>query len=101
MTAQGLNKGEVVINMFHPQQIEPHLGGVSTGDYITLTGTPPVKMSINPEISGGLGTIAMAINCIPHVINADPGLITMLDIPIPRAIMGDYRTLVKKCKKIT
>jgi len=28
---------------------------------------------------------------IPQVINAKPGLHTMLDLPIPRAIMGDMR----------
>jgi 4-hydroxy-tetrahydrodipicolinate reductase len=101
MTAQGLRGGKVIIDMAHPQQIEPHLANVTTGDYITLTGSPNVTMAISPEISGGLGTIAMAINCIPHVINADPGLITMLDIPVPRAIMGDYRALVKEGKKVT
>jgi 4-hydroxy-tetrahydrodipicolinate reductase len=96
MTAQALKDGQTVIDMYHPQQIEPHLAGVATGDYITLTGSPPIAMAINPEIEGGLGTIAMAINCIPHVINAAPGLISMLDIPIPRAIMGDFRKLIKK-----
>ncbi|MDR2168376.1 MAG: NADP-binding protein [Clostridiales bacterium] len=100
MTAQALNDGKVIIDMYHPQQIEPQLAGVSTGDYITLTGTPPIVMAINPEIEGGLGTIAMAINCIPQTINAAPGLITMLDIPIPRAIMGDFRKLINADKKI-
>jgi 4-hydroxy-tetrahydrodipicolinate reductase len=32
---------------------------------------------------------------IPHVINAAPGLVTMLDLPVPRAIMGDFRDLIK------
>ena len=100
MTGQGLRGGKVVIDMYHPQQIEPHLAGVSTGDYITLTGSPPISMSITPEIEGGLGTIAMGVNCIPQVINADPGLISMLDIPVPRAVMGDFRKLIKKGKKI-
>ena len=100
MTAQATQNGKVVIDMYHPQQIEPHLAGVDTGDYITLEGSPPIAMSINPEIEGGLGTIAMAVNCIPQVINADPGLITMLDIPVPRVVMGDYRELIKNGKKI-
>ena len=100
MTAQALKNGEVVIDMLHPQQIEPQLGGVNTGDYIILEGSPPVSMAITPEIDGGLGTIAMATNCIPQVINADPGLISMLDIPVPRAVMGDYRKLIKEGKKI-
>jgi len=100
MTAQAYKNGEVVIDMYHPQQIEPEMVGVATGDYVELTGTPPVSMAIKPEIEGGLGTIAMGVNCIPQVINADPGLITMLDIPVPRAIMGDFRKLIKECKKI-
>ena len=100
MTAQGTKNGEVIIDMMHPQQIEPEMEGTSTGDYVILEGTPPVSMQIKPEIDGGLGTIAMAVNCIPHVINADPGVITMLDIPVPRAIMGDFRNLVKEGKRI-
>ncbi|MBS7527743.1 NADP-binding protein [Fusibacter paucivorans] len=91
MTGQGLHQGEVMIDMVHPQQIEPQLGGVHTGDYITLTGTPPVHMAITPEVDGGIGTIAMCVNMIPHVINARPGLKTMLDLPVPRAIIGDMR----------
>jgi 4-hydroxy-tetrahydrodipicolinate reductase len=91
MTGQGFCGSEAMIHMIHPQQIEPQLGGVDTGDYITLHGTPPVHMAITPEVDGGLGTIAMCVNMIPHVINARPGLKTMLDLPVPRAIMGDMR----------
>jgi len=100
MTGQGLKGDKVVIDMIHPQQIEPEMEGTHTGDYIELKGSPPISMQITPEIDGGLGTIAMCINCIPQVINADPGVITMLDIPVPRAIMGDFRSLVKPEKKI-
>ncbi|MDR2648554.1 MAG: dihydrodipicolinate reductase, partial [Clostridiales bacterium] len=94
MRGQGLRGGKLIINMEHPQQIEPGDEGVETGDYIVLDGDPPVSMSIKPEISGGLGTIAMCVNCIPHVINAAPGLKTMIDIPVPRAIMGDFRNFI-------
>ena len=100
MTGQGLKGGEVIIDMIHPQQIEPEMEDTHTGDYITLEGDPRIEMSITPEINGGVGTIAMCINCIPQVINADPGVITMLDIPVPRAIMGDFRELIKEGKKI-
>lgn len=100
MTGQGLKDGKVVIDMLHPQQIEPGDEGVETGDYIELRGTPPINMAIQPEIDGGIGTIAMCVNCIPHVINADPGLISMIDIPVPRAIMDDFRNHVKPHKKI-
>lgn len=91
MTGQGYVDGDLRIEMIHPQQIEPELEGTFTGDYITLTGMPNVNMQIKPEVNGGVGTIAMCVNMIPHVINASPGLKTMLDLPVPRAIMGDMR----------
>ena len=31
-------------------------------------------MSIKPEVPGGIGTIVMCVNMIPHVINATPDL---------------------------
>lgn len=95
MTGQGLINGEVFIDMKHPQQIEPELEGTNTGDYINIKGTPEIHMSINPEIDGGIGTIAMCVNMIPHVLNARPGLKTMIDLPVPRAILGDMRDLLE------
>lgn len=94
MTGQGYIDGEVKIDMIHPQQIEPEMEGTHTGDYITLQGNPPVSMAITPEVDGGIGTIAMCVNMIPHVINANPGLKTMIDLPVPRAIMGDMRNML-------
>jgi 4-hydroxy-tetrahydrodipicolinate reductase len=96
MTAQGYVDGKEMIDMQHPQQIEPHLANVDTGDYIVLEGNPRVNMSITPEVDGGIGTIAMCVNMIPQTINASPGLKTMLDLPVPRAIMGDMRDLINK-----
>ncbi|MCF7932861.1 MAG: hypothetical protein K9K93_06810 [Acholeplasmataceae bacterium] len=95
MTGQGISDGRVMINMIHPQQIEPELGGTTTKDRIRLQGRPEVHMTISPEIDGGLGTIAMCVNMIPHVINARPGLRTMIDLPVPRAILGDMRDLLE------
>ena len=96
MTGQGYVEGRVMIDMIHPQQIEPELGGTHTGDYITLEGSPRVDMKIQPEVNGGIGTIAMCVNMIPHVINARPGLKTMIDLPVPHAIMGDMRDQVEE-----
>ena len=94
MSCSGNYKSQEFISMRHPQQIEPHLGGVNTGDFIKITGKPNINMSITPEVNGGVGTIAICVNMIPHVINATPGLKTMMDLPVPRAIMGDVRLLV-------
>ena len=95
MRGQGKVDGVVKINMIHPQQVEPQLEGVNTGDYIKIKGVPDINMSITPEVPGGIGTIAMCVNMIPHIINAKPGLRTMLDLPVPRAMMGDIRDLIE------
>ena len=75
----------------------PH---VDTGDYVIIDGKPAVNMVNTPEIDGGIGTIAMCVNMIPQIINAAPGLQTMLTLPIPRAIMGDMRDRIDPDKKI-
>lgn len=94
MKGYGHVGGKLAVEMIHPQQIEPELEGTDTGDYVVIKGTPNVNLSNKPEIPGGIGTIAMCINMIPHVINARPGLHTMIDLPVPRAIMGDMRELI-------
>jgi len=94
MKGYGYVNGKLAVEMIHPQQIEPELEGTNTGDYVIIKGTPNVNLSNKPEIPGGIGTIAMCINMIPHVINARPGLHTMIDLPVPRAIMGDMRELI-------
>ncbi|MCD5416294.1 NAD(P)-binding domain-containing protein [Candidatus Bipolaricaulota bacterium] len=81
----GMRAGEPLITLEHPQQIHPGEEGIETGDYIRIEGTPEINMAIKPEIPGGIGTIALAVNMIPQVINAEPGLTTMADLPIPRA----------------
>ncbi|MBC8059872.1 MAG: NADP-binding protein [Clostridiaceae bacterium] len=90
------NLGEkVFVTMEHPQQIRPELEQVDTGDYITINGVPNLNLQIKPEIPGGIATIAICVNMIPLVMNSEPGLKTMLDLPVPRAIMVDVRDLLK------
>ncbi len=96
MKGFGYVDGELKIEMDHPQQIEPEQVGVETGDYVIIKGTPNINMVNSPEVPGGIGTIAMCVNMIPHVINARPGLKTMIDLPVPRAIMGDMREFIEE-----
>ena len=62
---------------------------METGDYVTIDGTPQINLAIKPEIPGGVGTIALAVNMIPPVIEARPGLLSMKDLPVPAALLGD------------
>ena len=100
MTADAVLANGMEVRMEHPQQIEPEQVGVQTGDYVIIKGTPNCNMVNSPEIEGGLGTIAMCGNMIPQIINAEPGLHTMITLPVPRALMGDVRERINPDKKI-
>jgi 4-hydroxy-tetrahydrodipicolinate reductase len=87
--ATGFRDGVAAIVLRHPQQIHPHLADVQTGDSIEISGTPNVRLAGSPEIAGGAGTIALAVNMIPRVMDAAPGLYCMADLPVPAALAGN------------
>ncbi|MGB5179627.1 MAG: 2,4-diaminopentanoate dehydrogenase [Gammaproteobacteria bacterium] len=99
-TAVAYREDIPVITLMHPQQVHPHLEGVETGDAIEIRGTPAISLAGSPEIPGGQGTIALAVNMIPRVLNAAPGLHTMADLPVPAALLGDVRRLVHADKQV-
>ncbi len=81
---RGYSAGELKIELVHPQQIHPHLEGVETGDFIRIVGDPSVDMQNAPEVPGGKGTYASTGNYIPLIGAAPPGLLTVVDMPLPR-----------------
>lgn len=90
-TAVAYRDGVPVITLIHPQQVRPELADVATCDRIEIAGTPNVAISGSPEIPGGEATAALAVNMIPNVLNAPPGLHCMADLPVPAALLGDVR----------
>ncbi|MDO5068177.1 MAG: 2,4-diaminopentanoate dehydrogenase [Propionibacteriaceae bacterium] len=86
--AVGYRGNDEVIRLIHPQQVDPGAEGVSTGDYITISGVPEVQMTISPEIAGGKATAGIAVNTIPRIFAATPGLKRIIDLPSPCALMG-------------
>lgn len=83
-TARAYSGGELKIELVHPQQIHPELEGVETGDYITIVGEPSVSFHDGPEIPGGKGTYASVGNYIPLIGAAPAGIVTVVDMPLPR-----------------
>ena len=57
---------------------EPH-------DRVEIIGDPPFSMRIEGGIFGRTATIAALVNTIPRIINAPPGLRTMMELPAPHA----------------
>ena len=95
-TALGYRRGRPVITLVHPQQVHPELAGVETGDTIEIEGSPRVHLAGRPEIEGGTATAALAVNMIPRLLGAPPGLWSMAELPVPAALMGDVRTLLRE-----
>lgn len=45
---------------------------------------------------GAVGSsVAMIVNSIPRVINAQPGFVTMKDLPIPSAVLKDMGKYIR------
>jgi 2,4-diaminopentanoate dehydrogenase len=84
----GYRGEQEVVKLIHPQQIHPHLEDQDTGDYINIYGKPEIHMAIKPEIAGGIATMGVTVNMIPHVVAASPGMKRMIDLPVPAALMG-------------
>jgi len=81
---RGYSGGELRVELVHPQQIHPGLEGVQTGDYIHIVGDPEIRMSNVPEVPGGKGTYASTGNYIPLICSAPSGVLTVVDMPLPR-----------------
>jgi len=81
---RGYMGDELKIELIHPQQIHPEMEGVNTGDYIKIYGDPEVNMVNSPEIPGGKGTYASTGNYIPLLVDAPAGVLTVVDMPLPR-----------------
>jgi 4-hydroxy-tetrahydrodipicolinate reductase len=94
-TATGYRDGKPFITLVHPQQVRPELAGVETGDSIEIEGVPGLRLTGSPEIPGGAGTVAIAVNMIPRILAAAPGCYTPAELPVPAALLGGSHRLIK------
>lgn len=89
---QGIRDGEVKIELDLEAFVDPKM---ETMDRITIEGVPPIDMVIKPVIPSVPATANALVNAIPHVINAEPGLMTPGDLPLVFALENDLRLFLK------
>jgi 4-hydroxy-tetrahydrodipicolinate reductase len=89
-SVRGIMDGKPVITLL----FKAYIGAGEEYDSITIEGTPNIHEKISPCVHGDLATAAMIVNSIPKVINAEPGLKTMKDLPVPSAVLEDIRLYV-------
>ena len=61
------------------------VGAKEARDAVRVVGNPPIDLVVREGIFGDTATVAALVNMIPIVVKAQPGLKTMMDLPIPRA----------------
>lgn len=62
------------------------LGAPDAHDQLTLTGHPDLVLRLPEGVRGDQATAAMLVNTVPRLLEAAPGLRTMLDLPLVRLI---------------
>lgn len=89
--AYGISGGKTLITM----DFRAYIGADEEYDSVSIKGVPPINNKISPCVHGDHGTIAMTTNMIPHVINSEPGLKTMAELPPPHATPSHFGKYVK------
>ena len=57
------------------------VGQEAPRDQVTITGTPPVTLTIPGGVNGDVATCSIVTNAIHTIVEAKPGLRTMVDVP--------------------
>ncbi len=68
--------------------LQMYVGADEPHDSVEVTGDPPLSMRIEGGIFGDTATIGALINTVPKIVNAQPGLRTMMELPVPYAFGG-------------
>lgn len=65
--------------------LEIAVGARELGDEVRISGVPDLAVRVPGGFPGDLATAAVVVNSVAQVATARPGLLTMLDLPPPRA----------------
>lgn len=78
--AVGLAEGQERVRL----ELSIAVGADNPGDVVELDADPPLKVSIAGGISGDQATANLVVNAAPRVSAAEPGLLTVLELPAAR-----------------
>ncbi|MDG5776779.1 hypothetical protein VB773_18725 [Haloarculaceae archaeon H-GB2-1] len=60
--------------------------GLTSRDSVDFEGSPDVSITVEGGYHGDVATSAVVANCAPRVVEAEAGLLTMLDLPLPSVV---------------
>jgi len=61
--------------------LKMYVGAQEPGDRVEIDGAPSIRVQVEGGYHGDVATCAIALNCVPSILRAAPGLRTMLDLP--------------------
>ncbi len=76
--ARGQMAGQEKIYM----ELQMYLGAAESSDTVELTGEPNITLTVPGGTHGDIATAAVAVNCIPAILDAPAGLRTSRDLPM-------------------
>ena len=82
---KGISCEKALITM----NLEISIGAPNPCDHIVIRGSPDIDMVITGGIQGDIATAAIAVNAIPRVMTAAPGLLNMAELPLVFARVGE------------
>src|SRR5215510_2981138 len=80
----GYRKSEPVIKL----HMDAYLGSPETYESVEIEGSPNLSTKVTGGIHGDVATASIAVNSIPKVLHAPPGLHTMRDLALPSFFPG-------------
>jgi 2,4-diaminopentanoate dehydrogenase len=75
----GYRNGAPVITL----HMEAYLGAPESFDSVEITGSPALRMKISTGVHGDIATASIVVNSLRKIIEVQPGLHTMRDMPLP------------------
>ena len=78
--AVGLNEGQERIRL----ELTLALGADDPGDLVEIDADPPIRLLVRGGVAGDRATANLVVNAAPRLTAADPGLMTVLDLPAGR-----------------
>jgi hypothetical protein len=68
--------------------MEAYLGAPESYDAVEISGSPALKMKIAGGVHGDIATASITVNSLPKILEVEPGLHTMRDMPLPSFFGG-------------
>ena len=81
-TITGSVDSKVILSL----DLRMYVGADDPHDAVVIDGDPPVDAVINSGVFGDSATVAALVNAIPLVLQSPPGLRTLKDLPMVRAL---------------